>query len=294
MTTFSTRQVASYCIATAVLTVATLAAFRAFFWPGVRDELGLTPRVCSSDWSEPLDLEEPLAKNEVRQRYEAMVALRNSVMSQEQQDGLMRLLHNNVEIYKNMYWLGIPVLKTPSDMWMMQQVLAEVRPDWIVEAGTWHGGSALYFAHVLEGLGLPDSKVITIDIENMIEEVSKHPLWKKRIEFVHGSSTDPKVIAWVKERVAGKRVLVVLDSVHAAFHVAAEIKAYSSLVSPGSYLIVEDTGLDSIPIFPNWEGPTRAVMDFLQTDEGDNFEVDSAREAFMITLHPGGWLRRKG
>jgi len=293
MTTFSTKQVAIRCIATAMLTVVTLAAFWVFFWPGVRADLGLTPRVCSSDWSQPLDFEDPLAKDEVRQRYESMVALRNSVMSQEQQDSLMRLLHNNVEIYKNMYWLGIPVLKTPSDMWMMQQVLAEVRPDWIVEAGTWQGGSALYFAHVLEGLGLQDSKIITIDIEDMTEEVSKHPLWQERIEFVHGSSTDPEVIAWVKKKVAGKRVLVVLDSVHAAFHVAAEIKAYSSLVSPESYLIVEDTGLDGIPIYPNWEGPTRAVVDFLETDEGGRFEVDSSREAFMITLHPGGWLKRK-
>ena len=290
MATYSTKQVASYCITTAILTVGTAALSVSL--PGVRAELGLTQRVCRSDWPLPPIPDDPLAKDEIRQRYEGMVTQRNSLMSQEQRDDLMNLLYN-IELPKNMYWLGIPVLKTPTDMWMMQQVLAEVRPDYIVEAGTWRGGSALYFSHVLEALGLDDSKVITIDIEDMTEEVSKRRLWVKRTEFIHGSSTDPAVIAEVKRRVAGKRVLVVLDSLHLAPHVAAEIAAYSALVSPGSYLIVEDTALDYYSRIPGWQGPNRAVTDFLATDAGNDFEVDRSREVFVITLHPGGWLRRK-
>ena len=296
MTTFSTRQVIVYCLASVVLTVAILAVFRVVFWPGVRAELGLIPRACYSDWPVPLELDKSMAQDQVRQRLEGMIAQRDSALSQDEQDSLRRLLlwmHANQEIYKNMFWLGIPVLKTPSDMWMMQQVLAEVRPDYIVEAGTWAGGSALYFAHVLEGLGLDRSKVITIDIEDMTDGVSKQPVWQRKVEFIHGSSTDPAVVERITNKVRGKRVLVVLDSLHNADHVARELELYSPLVTPGSYLIVEDTNLDGVPMIPDWDGPARAVKDFLATDRGAGFEADISREAFLITLHPGGWLKKK-
>jgi cephalosporin hydroxylase len=58
------------------------------------------------------------------------------------------------------------------DLWMMQQVIGEVEPDFIIEAGTDHGGSALFWAASLELLGLQDSRVITIDIADRTESVS--------------------------------------------------------------------------------------------------------------------------
>ena len=44
--------------------------------------------------------------------------------------------------WANTYWRGVPVLKCPLDLWVYQEILHEVRPDLIVEAGTKHGGSA--------------------------------------------------------------------------------------------------------------------------------------------------------
>ena len=43
----------------------------------------------------------------------------------------------------------------------------------------------------------------------------------------------------------GERVMVMLDSDHRAKHVLAELEAYSPLITPGNYLIVEDTNLNS-------------------------------------------------
>jgi len=37
---------------------------------------------------------------------------------------------------------------------MMQQIIYETRPDFIVETGTFKGGSALYWAYTLNGMGL--------------------------------------------------------------------------------------------------------------------------------------------
>jgi len=34
------------------------------------------------------------------------------------------------------HWLGIPSLQTPTDNWIMQEIIAKVRPDFIIETGT--------------------------------------------------------------------------------------------------------------------------------------------------------------
>jgi cephalosporin hydroxylase len=98
----------------------------------------------------------------------------------------------------------------------------------------------------------------------------------------------------VAERAAGAgRVLVVLDSDHSRDHVLAELRAYAPLVTPGSYLVVEDTNVNGHPVYEAFgPGPMEAVQDFLK--ERDDFEVDRSREKFLLTFNPGGWLRKLG
>src|SRR3990172_9484581 len=43
-------------------------------------------------------------------------------------------------------WLGVPTAQNPNDAWIHQEIIAQVKPDFIVETGTWHGGSASLFA----------------------------------------------------------------------------------------------------------------------------------------------------
>lgn len=289
MKTYSGRQLLMYCVVTAIWTVALLAGARVILWPLVTAKLGLGQD--RWPWARALDLSDPEDVKSVRERYDQMIARRGSVVSPEKQEELLKLF-SELEIYKHMYWLGIPVIKTPSDMWMMQQVIAEVRPDYIIEAGTAQGGSALYFAHVLQGLGLRGAKVITIDIYDQIEEVSKLPLWQERVEFILGSSTDSGIVSRITQQVKGKKVLVALDSNHTRDHVLQELKVYSPLVSPGSYIIVEDTCLDGVPLTDIGLGPMAAAREFLESDAGASFSPDATREAFLVTLHPGGWLRK--
>ena len=150
----------------------------------------------------------------------------------------------------------------------------------------------MYFAHVLDGLGLERSKVITVDIETACQEAAKNPLWRKHVEFIEGSSTDANVVAQIAGKTKGKKVLVVLDSVHQRDHVLKELQFYAPLVSPGSYLVVEDTNSDGVPIFPGSIGPTAAVQEFLASAEGKDFVQDASREAMVLTFNPGGWLKR--
>jgi cephalosporin hydroxylase len=197
--------------------------------------------------------------------------------------------HNN---WNQMSWLGVKTLQNPPDMWVLQELLTELRPDYIIEAGTYSGGSALYLATVLEALGLPDSKVLTIDVEPHVEVAEKHPLWAKRVELFVSSSTDPELVKRLGERVAGKTVLVMLDSLHTRAHVAQELELYGPMVSPRSYLVVQDTNINGHPVLPeHGEGPWEAVHEFLPRHP--EFEIDKSREKFLVTFTPDGYLKKK-
>src|SRR5262245_2673621 len=58
-------------------------------------------------------------------------------------------------------WLGYPIIKTPIDLWIYQEILTLTRPQTIIECGTGGGGSALFFASILDLLG--GGQVLTID-----------------------------------------------------------------------------------------------------------------------------------
>jgi cephalosporin hydroxylase len=168
---------------------------------------------------------------------------------------------------------------------MYQELIVRARPDFVIETGTFGGGSALYFAMLFDHL--EHGHVITIDIENK-PEWPVHP----RITYVTGSSVDPQIPARVRDEVGDRRAMVVLDSDHSADHVYQELLAYSPLVKSGDYLIVEDTNVNKHPVVPGFgPGPMEAVERFLS--ENNDFAVDERCERFLMTLQPRGYLRRR-
>lgn len=186
--------------------------------------------------------------------------------------------------WQDTHWLGHRALKCPLDMWMYQEILHEVRPDVIVETGTFSGGSALYLANLCDILG--SGRILTIDVDPQ-PDLPEHP----RITYIRGSSTAPEVVDRVRELSQGQTVMAILDSDHHADHVLAEMRAYAPLIEIGSYLVVEDTNVNGNPVLPDWgPGPREAVQRFL--GETDAFVVDREREKFFMTFNPGGYLKR--
>jgi cephalosporin hydroxylase len=199
-------------------------------------------------------------------------------------------VYYNSGVWTTTKWLGIGSDQAPTDNWNMQELIVELRPDYIIETGTLYGGTTLFYADVLSYVN-PQGKVITIDIAPNVAEASKLPLWKQRVEMIAGSSVDPKVTEHVAQEVSGKKVLITLDSLHTREHVLKELEIYSKLVTPGSYLVVQDTNINGNPVYPSFgPGPNEAVQEFLRTH--DNFVVDRSREKFLLTFYPGGWLKR--
>lgn len=197
-----------------------------------------------------------------------------------------RWFHRNGETtYNNTRWLGVLTQKCPLDTWVFQELLFEVKPDVLVETGTYKGGSSYYFASLMDLMRR--GRVLTVDIEDYPNKPS-HP----RIRFFLGSSTAPETLDRLRAAIApGEKVMVTLDSDHSAAHVTEELRLYSALVTPGSYLIVEDTHFNGHPILPRFgPGPHEAVESFLKTNP--DFQRDRTREKFGMTFNPGGWLRR--
>src|ERR1043165_7468887 len=42
--------------------------------------------------------------------------------------------------WKRTSWMGVPTLKCPLDLWVYQEIVFYIRPQFILETGTCHGG----------------------------------------------------------------------------------------------------------------------------------------------------------
>jgi cephalosporin hydroxylase len=197
-----------------------------------------------------------------------------------------RLYHARGEqTFNNTHWLGVPTQKLPLDLWVFQELIFRVRPDVVVETGTYKGGSSYFYATLFDLMG--HGRVITVDIEDYPGK-PKHG----RVTFVHGSSTAAKTVEAVKKLIApGEKVMVMLDSDHRGAHVSEELRLYSGLVSVGSYLIVEDTHFNGHPVLPkHGRGPWEAAAEFVAANP--EFVVDREAEKFLLTFNPRGYLKR--
>lgn len=178
-------------------------------------------------------------------------------------------------------WLGRPCMKFPFDLWALQEVIYDTRPEVIVECGTAEGGTALFMATVCELMRC--GQVITIDVEKHKRAI--HP----GITWVVGDVLDPKILKELEYLSTQSRMMVILDDDHRKNHVLQEMEIYGKFVSKDCYLLVEDTNINGHPVFPEFgPGPWEAVEEFLPRHP--EYIQDRSREHFGVTYHPGGWL----
>ena len=195
------------------------------------------------------------------------------------------------------WYRGVRMIKCPLDLWIARELIERLRPEFIIETGTYLGASALYYGDLLEQQGR--GQVITIDLhplEHYLQTGAQtaQPQRHARARYLIGSSTSREVLETVRSLVRpGAITMAFLDSDHAKRHVLGELEAYAPLVTPGSYLIVEDTNINGHPVKADFgPGPMEAVEEFLNSGLGRSFKPDLACERYLLTMNPGGWLRR--
>lgn len=234
-------------------------------------------------------------KEECKQRIAANA--QNASMVKAAKD--FNVASNSAQYSYNFTWMGRPIIQYPQDMIAMQEIIWRVQPDLIIETGIAHGGSLIYYASILELMG--KGKVLGIDIDirsHNRAEIEKHPMFK-RIEMIEGSSVSPDTIQQVSDIAKQHQtVMVSLDSNHTHEHVLQELKAYSPLVTKGSYLVCFDTIVEDLPdnYLPGrpWkqgDNPKTAVREFLKGN--DAFVVDTEIDnKLLISVAPEGYLKK--
>lgn len=202
----------------------------------------------------------------------------------------------------NFKWMGRPIIQYPQDIVAVQELIWDIKPDLIIETGVAHGGSAVFFASLLElnalSGGPKDAEVWCVEIDlraHNREAILAHPMYP-RLRIFDGSSLDDKIAFEVSQKALQcERVMVILDSNHTHQHVLGELNLYASLVSVGSYCVVFDTVIEDLEVVDRpWgksNNPKTAVAEFLKMNS--DFAVDySIDEKLLISVAPGGYLKR--
>ncbi len=205
----------------------------------------------------------------------------------------------NDSLWKQVQWLGVPVWQWPTDLVILQELIAKLRPRVIVETGVALGGTAVFYASILELLGI-EGRIVSIDIQ--IDPAARNNIaafpFSRRIHLIEGDSASDAVHSELQKELAGERnVLVCLDSDHSYAHSLAELRLFSRYVPVGGYLVLFDTICQQLADVPNgdpsWshDNPLAALNLFLTENPG--FASDPDYEKYLVSFAPKGFLVRK-
>jgi cephalosporin hydroxylase len=186
----------------------------------------------------------------------------------------------------------------------LQEIIYAVRPDVIVETGVAHGGALVFYAGLCKTMD--HGRVIGVDVEirpHNREAIESHPL-ASFITLVEGDSIAQQTVAKVTTQIGpDETVLVLLDSCHEKQHVLEELRAYSTLVTPGSYIVAMDGIMEDLAGAPRsspdwtWNNPRQAALEFVA--ENPDFKIEEPPFAFnegtvteRVTYWPSAFIKR--
>lgn len=203
---------------------------------------------------------------------------------------------------KNIEWLGIQAMQYPTDMFALQDILWETKPECVIATGVAKGGTLLFLSTIMS---VYEEKPLIIGIDPTVTDVDEQNIYShkmgKGIRILKYSSIDSMATNIATEIIARedkKRIMVFLDSVHNTDYVCKEISTWQQFVTPGCYLIVGWTIIDecveSLYEKRAWgrqNNPLKAVEWFLSSH--DSFEKNEFYQKKYLTMTTGkGFLKR--
>eukprot|EP00276_Gloeochaete_wittrockiana_P007284 CAMPEP_0184658652 /NCGR_PEP_ID=MMETSP0308-20130426/26365_1 /TAXON_ID=38269 /ORGANISM="Gloeochaete witrockiana, Strain SAG 46.84" /LENGTH=291 /DNA_ID=CAMNT_0027097803 /DNA_START=263 /DNA_END=1138 /DNA_ORIENTATION=+ len=211
--------------------------------------------------------------------------------------------YNDNGLYWKTKWLGAQFLQPPIDLLILQEIVWEVKPDLIIEVGAHAGGSALFLAHIMDAYN-KDGKIVTFDpydfytrkeieyCDGCKKANETTDFWQKHVTFYQADADLPESIEKVKPFVSNAKVILVnIDADHTREGIEKNIKNYHDFVTPGSYMIVQDTHLSRYFHWPEGYYAPPVITEFIK-EHGDSWMVDREREYLGITAHPSGYIKR--
>ena len=202
-------------------------------------------------------------------------------------------------------YAGVPLSKMPEDLRTYEHLLWLDAPDTIIEIGTQHGASALWFRDRLLALaryGRIDRPplVVSVDVSQDLARPAvarADPSHGDSIVLLEADVRDPAT----SDRVAGivpegARCFVIEDSAHEYDTTLAALHGFSRFVPPGGYFVVEDgcVDVDELRLDDSWpRGVLPALHAWLQTPAGGDFTIRRDLELYGLSCHPQGFLQRR-
>lgn len=184
-----------------------------------------------------------------------------------------------------------------SDAPVFEEVIAEIKPDLIIEVGSWLGASAIHMAGLLKKHGLDESKIVCVDtwlgaiefwldhkdperygalrIENgspqvhrqFLANVLHHGFKDTIIPFQQESGTAARVL----DKMGVRADVIYIDASHLEDDAERDIRVWWPVLRDGGIMIGDD--------YEAWPGVARAVHNVF----GDDVHVDGNK-----------WVVRKG
>ena len=146
-------------------------------------------------------------------------------------------------------WKGFDLVKDPMTLTIYMQLIQDIKPKTIIELGTGHGGSALFYRDICKALNL-STRILTFDCESVDELPG--------VEFIKHDLNNLDTLNF-DECVSP---MLVFEDCHVNMLGVAE--KFSEVLNENDYLVIEDT-IDSqkYKIFNsiNWK-----AFDFVRDD----------------------------
>ena len=227
-------------------------------------------------------------------------------ISQMADDDSLREQAIAVQVSANAYgygyqqlWCGVPIIRLPDDILLIQEIIHELKPSCVIETGVARAGSLLLNASLMEIAGLKPA-VFGIDIQifphaRKAIETSRYAM---HIHLFESDSTSGETVQAVKQFTSthdnGGPVLLVLDSNHAHDHVLKELTCLTPLLPSGSVTIVADTIIESMPShlyesrpWGRGNNPLTALHEFLENNQEWELANKWRRRGLLSEFHDG-------
>lgn len=180
----------------------------------------------------------------------------------------------NYRYVSNKNWMGIPIVKLPEDIVVIQEFYFEYKPTAVIEIGVARGGSVA-LAISLQKLNEIKPNVLGLDIKvyQHAHLALKEFLEKDYLKLVETDSTSNRAEQEIKNFVRGhERVFAILDSNHSHAHVTKELELLDKSLPAGSVVLVADGIIEHLPEREDrpWgkgDNPLTATVEFLEKNQ---------------------------
>lgn len=232
-----------------------------------------------------------------KQRLEWSLSMSNNPDLKERAIGTLKVLERERYTYQ-WDWLGVPIIKMPEEVMLIQMAIFSFKPTAIIEVGVARGGGlALY--HSVQSLCGIDPNILGIDIKYFNHtKQSLSPILGKGVALLEQESTSALAKASIREFVQGhKSVFVVLDGDHSHENVLSELRMLNEILPKDSIVLVADTLLRDVEQtgkMRNWNkrsNPYSALMEFMN-DNSDWRFIEEFCMRVVLSESPQGWIRK--